>query len=44
VLSNNNLFSDIQAHFLDAVELLTEIIDSINSGTELAIENVECMQ
>ena len=39
--SNDNLFSDIQAHFLDAVGPLTGILESINSGTELAIEEVE---
>ena len=39
--SNENLFSGIQAHFLDAVGPLTGILESINSGTELAIEEVE---
>ena len=39
--SNDNLFSDIQAHFLDAVGPLTGILESMNSGTELAIEEVE---
>jgi len=39
--ANDSLFSDIQAHFLDAVGPLTEIIESINGGTELAIEDVE---
>ena len=38
---NDNLFSYIQAHFLDAVGPLTGILESINSGTELAIEEVE---
>ena len=36
--SNDNLFSDIQVHFLG---LLTGILESINSGTELEIEEVE---
>ena len=39
--SNDKLFSDIQAHFLDAVGPLTGILESINSGTELAFEEVE---
>ena len=39
--SNDSLFSDIQVHFLDAVGPLTGILESINSGTELAIEEVE---
>ena len=39
--SNDNLFSDIQAHFLDALGPLTGILESINRGTELAIEEVE---
>ena len=33
--SNDNLFSDIQAHFLDAVGPLTGVLESINVGTEL---------
>ena len=39
--ATDNLFSDIQAHFLDTVGPLTGIIEAINSGTELAIEDVE---
>ena len=43
--SNDNLFSDIQAHFLDAVGPLTGILESINSGTELAIgRSGECSE
>ena len=39
--SNDNLFSDIQVYFLDAVGPLTGILEFINSGTELATEEVE---
>ena len=39
--ANDSLFSDIQAHFLDAVGPLTGIIEAINGGKQLAIEDVE---
>ena len=39
--TKSNIFSDIQAHFLDAVGPLTGVLESINGGTELAIDDVE---
>ena len=39
--ANDSLFSDIQAHFLDAVGPLTGIIEAINGGKQLAIEDVD---
>ena len=39
--ANDSLFSDIQTHFLDAVWPLTGTLETINGGTQLAIEDVE---
>lgn len=39
--SNGNFFFNIQTHFLDAVGPHTGILESINSCTELVIEDVE---
>jgi len=39
--ATDNLFSDIQTYFLDVMGSLTGIIEAINSGTELADEDVE---
>ena len=39
--ANDHLFSDIQAHFLDAVGPLTGILEDINNGKLLAIDDVE---
>jgi len=41
VKSTDSQLSEIQAHFLDAVGPLTGLLESINSDTELSIEDVE---
>ena len=41
VKASDQSFSRIQALFLDAVEPLSGMLDSINKGTKLAVEDVE---
>ena len=41
IKSADSQLSEIQAHFVDAVKPLTVLLESINSDTELSIEDVE---